>query len=145
MLRTPQSALLGHVVPRVRVQVLDGVVRIVDVPLDVRCFVGVGLELLFLVLDQLPNVQLIQVGGYALEVLVGYGVLLRLVDGRVEGRLVRLSSSVVEVCLDRVGSTDVVSRDLTSANTIDGRVSRVLVQGASSLSLSLAWVRLRVL
>ena len=67
-----------------RIQVLDGVVRIVHVPLDVRCFVGMGLQLLLLVLDELPHIELVQVGGYALEVLVGYGVLLGLVDGRVE-------------------------------------------------------------
>ena len=145
MLRTPQSALLGHVVPRVRIQVLDGVVRIVHVPLDVRCFVGVGLELLFLVLDELPHIELVQVGGYALEILVGYGVLLGLVDGRVERRLVCLGSPLLDVCLDGVGSANVVSRDLTSANTIDCRVSRVFVQGASSLGLPRAWVRFRVL
>ena len=80
-----------------------------------------------------------------MEVLVGYGVLLGLVDGRVERRLICLGSFVVDVCLDGVGSADVVSRDLTITNTIDCRVSRVFVQGASSLGLPRAWVRFRVL
>ena len=59
--------------------------------------------------------------------------------------MVCLGSSLLDVCLDGVGSANVVSSDLTSANTIDCGVSRVFVQGASSLGLPRTWVRFRVL
>ena len=72
-------------------------------------------------------------------------VLLRLVDRRIEGRLIGVHSPVVGVCLYRVGGADVVPCRLIITNAIDCGICREPLRWASTFPLSLVPVHSVVL
>ena len=59
--------------------------RIKDIPLNVGSFMRMRLELLLFVLNEFSHVELVKIGGNALQVLMSQVVLLRMVNRRVEG------------------------------------------------------------